>query len=110
MVWASVREEDKRKQQPADMRMLGKYIGPGTSTYTDYDDAMTAETCRWLRNAARQTRKPMVSLRRIGCPHFPLVVPQEFYDLYDSMDLPARQRDLTATPRHPWVVSKSIHG
>ena len=50
----------------------------------------------------------MVSLRRIGCPPLPLVVPQGFHDLYDSMDLPAaKQSDLTATPRHPWVEKQN---
>ena len=38
MVWASIREEDKRIDMPR--RMLGKYIGPGTSAYTDYDVAV----------------------------------------------------------------------
>ena len=109
MVWASVREEDKRKQQPADMRMLGKYIGPGTSTYTDYDDAMTAETCRWLKERGASDRKaPWCLYVGLVAPHFPLVVPQEFYDLYDSMDLPAAKlSDLAATPRHPWVEKQN---
>ena len=38
MVWASIRKEDERIHGPS--RMLGDYIGPGNSKYTDYDAAV----------------------------------------------------------------------
>ena len=109
MVWASVREEDRRKQQPAEQRMLGNYIGPGTSNYTNYDDAMTVEACRWLKDHGQsKNTAPWCLYVGLVAPHFPLVVPQEFYDLYDSMEFPtAKLSDLEKTPRHPWIEKQN---
>ena len=50
MVWASIRKEDERVHMPG--RMLGDYIGPGDSKYTDYDRAVVDRTTRWLTERA----------------------------------------------------------
>ena len=52
MVWASIRREEERVL--ADHRMLGDYIGPGSSKYTEYDAAVLRHTLDWLRQRVRE--------------------------------------------------------
>ena len=86
MVWASIRHEEERLTGPR--RMLGDYIGPGDSTYTEYDAATLRRGpwtgCGVLANAHRAG----ASMSGLVAPHFPLVCPSSFYDRYDAMDLP----------------------
>lgn len=107
MVWASIRKEDERVTGKG--RMLGDYIGPGQSKYTEYDDAVTRRTCDWLRDrAGADDSRPWCLYVGLVAPHFPLVVPQEFFDLYPLDDLPdpkLHPRDGFA--RHPWVEKQN---
>ena len=101
MVWASVRREDERVIGQG--RMLGDYVGPGTSTYTDYDSAVVERTTEWLRTNADDAR-PWCLFVGLVAPHFPLVVPQEFFDLYPLADLPEpKLHPAKGFERHPWV-------
>jgi len=103
MVWASVRQEDERKM--GEGRMLGDYIGPGTSKYTDYDAAVVDRTQDWLQNAPQE---PWCLYVGLVAPHFPLVVPQEFYDLYPIDDLPEpKLHPKTGYQRHPWIEKQN---
>jgi choline-sulfatase len=107
MVWASIRKEDERVG--TNNRMLGDYIGPGNSKYTDYDAAVTKRTKSWLSDkAASGERDPWCLYVGLVAPHFPLVVPQEFFDLYpiDSLpDVKLHPRD--GYQRHPWVEKQN---
>ncbi len=67
--------------------MLGDYIGPGDSKYTEYDAAVTKRTCDWLSARADDDR-PWCLYVGLVAPHFPLVVPQEYFDLYPLDSLP----------------------
>ena len=100
MVWTCVRDEATRKIGTG--RMLGDYIGPGTSTYTDYDAAVTQRTCDWLAEADQD--QPWCLYVGLVAPHFPLVAPQEFYDLYPTDTLPdPKLHPREGHNRHPWV-------
>ncbi|MEM7683641.1 MAG: sulfatase-like hydrolase/transferase [Pseudomonadota bacterium] len=99
MVWASIRKEDERVAMPS--RMLGDYIGPGQSKYTDYDEAVVKRTGAWLASAPDQ---PWCLYVGLVAPHFPLVVPQEFFDLYPPDHLPpAKLHPDDGHTRHPWI-------
>ena len=99
MVWASFRKQDERWSPGS--RMLGEYIGPGESPYTRYDSAVTERTLEWLDNAPDQ---PWVLYSGLVAPHFPLVVPQEFYDMYPEGSIPEPKLTLASGyKRHPWV-------
>jgi choline-sulfatase len=88
MVWASIRKQDER-HIPQGIRMLRDYIGPGNSKYTDYDAAVTRRTKQWFAaRAAAGDARPWCLYVGLVAPHFPLVVPQEFYDLYPIDSLP----------------------
>lgn len=71
------------------MRRLAEDLGPGWSSYAQYDSDITAAACRWLRErAARPDEKPWVAFVSLVCPHFPLIAPEEFFALYDPARLP----------------------
>jgi len=66
-------------------------IGPGEDSYTDYDRRVCAETVNWLKEEATSKRdKPWVLFVSFVRPHYPLICPKEFYDLYplESVALP----------------------
>ncbi|MEY8841850.1 sulfatase-like hydrolase/transferase [Cribrihabitans sp. XS_ASV171] len=105
MVWASIRREDERIGGTG--RMLGEYIGPGQSKYTDYDKAVTGRAVEWLREHAGK-EQPWCLYVGLVAPHFPLVVPQEFYDLYPHDRLPkAKLHPRDGHERHPWVEKQN---
>lgn len=106
MVWASIRGEEERICLSS--RMLGKYIGPGTSAYTDYDAAVTERTVQWLQSREQSLDRPWCLYVGLVAPHFPLVVPQEFYDLYPVESLPSvKQHPSTGYTHHPWVAKQN---
>jgi choline-sulfatase len=105
MVWASVRSEEDRKI--GEGRMLGDYIGPGSSKYTEYDDAVVTRTKDWLSEHAVD-EDPWCLYVGLVAPHFPLVVPQEFYDLYPLDELPeVKLHPSKGYQRHPWVEKQN---
>ena len=106
MVWASIRREEERVL--ADHRMLGDYIGPGTSKYTEYDAAVLRHTLDWLRQRVRELPRPWCLYVGLVAPHFPLVVDQEFFDLYPLADLPpVKLHPKDGFARHPWVEKQN---
>lgn len=101
MVWGSVRDEARRVSPPS--RMLGKDIGAGSSKYTEYDQAVTKTTLRWLKDHA-QTQRPFCLYVGLVAPHFPLVAPPTFYEMYSGLDLPEPKLSTDPTFRnHPWI-------
>ncbi|GAB2906228.1 sulfatase-like hydrolase/transferase [Paralcaligenes ginsengisoli] len=102
MVWASIRDPYRPRQDGS--RMLGKTIGPGTSSYTAYDQSVTELAAEWLRTAARDDCGPFVLYVGLVAPHFPLVAPEEFYRLYPLDRIPEpKLHPRTGYRRHPWV-------
>ena len=105
MIWASIRHEGERLSAPG--RMLGPEIGPGESTYSRYDAAVTDRTVDWLRDAAAGPQGWCLYVGLVA-PHFPLVCPQPFYDIYDGMDLPEpKLHPSRGYQRHPWVEKQN---
>ncbi|MDD9905937.1 MAG: sulfatase-like hydrolase/transferase [Rhodospirillaceae bacterium] len=86
-------------------RALSEQIGPGNSTYLDYDRDITRHTLDWLENEApNHTDKPWVLFVSFVCPHFPLIAPPEFYEMYplDQISQP-KGGDGSGYVRHPWA-------
>jgi choline-sulfatase len=105
MVWGSIRNLEERLLRTE--RMLGDTIGPGDSSYTNYDRNVTNRTMDWLREH-KDTNEGWCLYVGLVAPHFPLVVPQEFYDLYKDRDFTA----VKAHPddgyiRHPWIEQQN---
>jgi choline-sulfatase len=66
---------------------LARDVGRGETTYTEYDRAIAAEAARWLR--LHGSRGPWALFVSFVSPHYPLMAPPAFHDLYDGIDLPA---------------------
>ncbi len=103
MVWASIRDPLPTKV-PSNKRMLGEYIGPGESDYTRYDRAVADLAIDWLRGKGTSLAQPWCLYVGFVAPHFPLVAPQQFFDLYPPTSMPEPK----LLPRnghrlHPWL-------
>lgn len=103
MVWGSIR--DPFRPRPNGPRMLGERMGPGESTYTQYDRSVTKRAVQWLHEAGeRRDERGFVLYVGLVAPHFPFVVPEEFYNLYPLDKLPEpKLHPSTGYERHPWV-------
>ena len=109
MVWGSIRRENDRKKVFRDERMLGTYIGPGTSKYTEYDEAVVSKTINWLENKKKNnSTKPWCLYIGLVAPHFPLVVPQKYFDMYPRETLPDIKLDpYRGYKMHPWISKQN---
>lgn len=68
---------------------LAATAGRGDSTYLQYDRDIRDAAIEWLRQAAtKPAGKPWALFVSFVCPHFPLVAPPEFFDLYRQDSLP----------------------
>lgn len=66
-------------------------VGAGPSSYTDYDRRVTGLACDWLAERAEQPDdKPWVLFLSLLSPHYPLIAPHAYYNLYDvaTIDMP----------------------
>lgn len=63
--------------------------GPGTTREIEVDDLAEAEALAYLADPARKTQPWALNVSFIA-PHFPLIVPQKYWDLYppEAVDLP----------------------
>lgn len=78
--------------------------GAGESTYTGYDRRIAEEAVRWLKEeAVNHSAKPWVLFVSFVCPHFPLIAPEEFYNLYPEDQIPWPELyDEASRPTHPY--------
>ena len=86
-------------------------LGPGETSYTAYDRAVCDAARDWLADAAaRPSDKPWVLFVSFVSPHFPLIAPQAFFDLYapEAMDLPIAY-DMADRPDHPVLKALTDH-
>ena len=85
-------------------RQYVEEVGPGETKYSAYDRDITGRACAWIRDRAKApAEKPWVLFVSMICPHFPIVAPQKFYDMYPLDSLPEfkpADEELFAT--HPW--------
>lgn len=84
---------------------LGPEAGPGESDYTRYDRDIAEHTVRWLREEApKHGEKPWVLYVGFVAPHFPLIAPQPFWDMYADQELPwPKCYAKEERPRHPFI-------
>lgn len=74
----------------AEAAEMARDVGPGESTYTEYDRGIVAEACKWLRRyPPRLNKKPWALFVSFVSPHYPLTAPQQFFDLYAGREMPA---------------------
>ena len=95
---------DELPRRPGSLK-LGPEAGPGESEYTHYDRGIADEAVKWLRRAApRHKDKPWALYVGFVSPHFPLIAPQAFFDLYPEDDVPWPDLyEPDQRPRHPFI-------
>ncbi|MGY0217154.1 sulfatase-like hydrolase/transferase [Endozoicomonadaceae bacterium StTr2] len=100
-ILGSVRDELPRRFK---CKALSDQIGPGESSYTQYDRNITELTCNWLKENAN-SEQGWVLFVGLVAPHFPLIAPQKFYDLYSDLDkIPMpKAYAVDQRPSHPWL-------
>lgn len=92
---------DEPRERSAAWKLSG-LAGPGESDYTRYDRAIARDAVAWLGNDARRLDRPWTLFVSFVAPHFPLIAPPEFFDLYALDDIPLpKQYAQAARPRHP---------
>jgi len=97
-----IRDELPRRPGSAN---LGPEAGRGESEYTHYDRAIADETVKWLKEQApRHKEKPWALYAGFVAPHFPLIAPPQFYDLYPEDRVPwPDMYQPGERPRHPFI-------
>jgi choline-sulfatase len=95
---------DELPRRPGSAK-LGPEAGPGESEYTHYDRSIAQETVRWLTDEAPKHRtKPWALYVGFVSPHYPLIAPPQFYDLYPEDEVPWPDLyDPAQRPRHPFI-------
>lgn len=73
--------------------------GRGTSSYTDYDLAITAAASDWITQQ-QGSDTPWAAFVSLVSPHYPLTAPPPFYDLYQEADFDLAPQ---ALPEHPEI-------
>ena len=78
-------------------------IGPGLCDYNLYDMKVSEAACQWLRREApKASQKPWVLCASFVSPHYPLVVPQHYFDLYPLSEIePPRLNSSSELSNHP---------
>jgi len=97
-----IREELPRR---AGALKLGPEAGRGESKYTKYDREIADETVKWLKQKATTLQnKPWALYVGFVSPHFPLIAPAPFYDLYaeDAVPWPGMY-EKDQRPSHPFI-------
>ena len=96
-----IREDMQERKAAA---KFARDVGRGESSYTAYDRRIAAEAVRWLQEEApKHGDRPWVLFVSFVCPHFPLIAPPEFYDLYPESEIawPAFYGE-SERPAHPF--------
>jgi choline-sulfatase len=102
-VWGSVRDPIPRPRD--DIIRFGE-VGAGWSKYNSYDETIRDAAVAWLRQVASQERPWMLFVGFVA-PHFPLIAPQRFVDLYPPGKMPLPKLALqNGYVRHPWLAAQ----
>ena len=85
-------------------RDMADNLGPGETEYTKYDRSIRDAAKNWLtQRAACSSNQPWATFVSFICPHYPLVAPKQFFDLYDPADMPLpKQRPDDGTDLTDW--------
>ncbi len=85
-------------------RKFSELVGPGETEYTAYDRKISNKACGWLKERSNgpQKHEPFVLFVSFVAPHFPLIVPEEYYNLYKNESIPPVKQPNPELIDHPW--------
>ena len=94
---------DEVKPRKAASAMAAK-AGYGSSDYSNFDTRVADAAVSWLQAPPARSDKPWVLFVSFVVPHFPLIAPKEFFDLYNGVPIPMPdQYGAAERPSHPGV-------
>lgn len=94
--------KDGRPRQAA--RAMAEKTGSGTSGYSKFDNDVANAAVSWLENKTGHEEKPWVLFVSFVNPHFPLIAPKKFYDMYEDAPIPLPHHYAPSErPSHPGV-------
>lgn len=101
-VYGAIRDNKITRYQFRDALLTA---GAGESDYITYDREVARRSAEFLKQEGTVSEKPFVLYVGFVTPHFPLIAPQEFMDLYQDDDSIRRpiQFDQEEWPHHPLV-------
>jgi len=100
---------DKNMVERKAAKQLAEQAGPGDSSYIRYDVSTTREAVLWLtEEAPKHTHRPWVLFIGFVLPHFPLIAPQKYFDMYPVNSIPEpRMYNEKSHKKHPAIESLS---
>lgn len=83
---------------------MAEKAGSGSSGYLEFDDRVANAAADWLKGRTGTSDKPFVLYVSFVIPHFPLIAPKKFFDMYADAPIPMPdQYDPAERPSHPGV-------
>ncbi len=83
---------------------MAEKAGSGTSGYSDFDHRVADAAVDWVSRRSQSSDKPWVLYVSFVLPHFPLIAPKEFFDMYADAPIPMPdQYEPAQRPSHPGV-------
>ena len=85
-------------------RKYSELVGPGETEYTAYDRNIAEKACNWFKDRSRKIHNgnPFVLFVSFIAPHFPLIVPENYFNLYKNELLPPIKKSNPELSNHPW--------
>ena len=87
-------------------KRLSEELGRGDCEYLEYDRLITNKAIEWIRKQKKREKQdsPWVLFVSFVSPHYPLIAPPDFYDLYNDANLPYdNYQNLSKNKLHSWV-------
>jgi choline-sulfatase len=105
MVHLSIRKQFPDFKPPRRARKgIIENAGAGESEYTQYDRRVADIASEWLHDAAR-SEGPWVLFVSFVTPHYPLIAPKQYFDLYPVDTMPdAKLSPESGFQHHPWLA------
>ncbi|NRB31547.1 MAG: sulfatase-like hydrolase/transferase [Rhizobiaceae bacterium] len=97
-ILGSVRDELPVRQKGLAM---AEKVGRGDTSYSAYDRSIADCAVDWLATK-KPGGAPWICFVSFVTPHFPLIAPDEFYDLYAAKNLSPQKTD-PGDLQHPWI-------
>ena len=81
---------------------MAEKIGAVDTRYTAYDRNIANAAAQWLEHKAEEASdQPWVLFVSLLAPHFPLIAPQEYFDLYSDLGLMPGKAEPKLNDEHP---------
>lgn len=85
-------------------RKMAEQIGPGETAYTEYDRRVRDAAIKWIGEQDKTAPdQPWTAFVSFVAPHFPLIAPKKFYELYGDLGLMPKKPK--PENEHPWMVA-----